>query len=387
MKQFWLVLLCLVPLSAFAADIEKLDIQVNGTLAQGGMLSSHNDFLTAPTSQGTLQWTDAVLNVGKDLTSNSRAGVQLHSYRLGELGDFKLEIDWAYGEYRFTDWLGLRGGKVKTRLGLFNDTQDIDAVHLWSLLPQGVYPVDNRSWTLAHTGGDVFGNVKLPWTLGRFSYQGYIGRRVVDSDGGYLKLAKDEGFTVNGASGIMYGGDLRWHTPVRGLTAGTSLGLAGVKLEAQTTLIPFPINIQSTSDTNTAFYAEFDRGKFYAAGEFRRRIWNLVLREFQTPLASLDSRAWYVMGAYRVNRLLQVGAYYSSIDYPTMATSFVPYIFGDGGTDWVVSGRIDPNPHVYVKFEGHYMNGTPMAQGFYPSINSNPDRLTRLLVARIGFTF
>jgi hypothetical protein len=389
MKQFCLALIWLVPASAYAADIPKLNIQVHGTLAQGAMLSSHNDYLTAPTSHGTVQWTEAVLNAGKDFTDRFRVGAQLHSYRLGELGKFKVEIDWAYGEYRFTEWAGIRAGKIKTRLGLFNDTQDIDALHLWSLLPQGVYPADNRSWTLAHTGGDFFGRLELPAQLGRVSYQGYLGRRTVDSDGGYFKLAADEGITLkNTPSGLLYGGDLRWHTPLRGLTAGASLSLAGISARAEARQAPFPFTIQSTSDTKTAFYGEFDRGKFYAAAEFRRSIWNMVLAELHAPMASIDARAWYVMGAFRVRPRLQVGAYYSGMEYASLGAPFFPYTFGRSGTDWVLASRFDPNPHVYLKVEGHYMDGTPLSQGFYPSFNDGrPDRLTRLLVARIGFTF
>jgi hypothetical protein len=391
MQKFWWMLFCLFPAIAFPADFGNLNVQIHGTLAQGGLLSSHNDFLAAPTNHGTLQWTDAALNVAKDFIDRFHAGIQLHTYRLGELGKFKVEVDWAYGEYRFADWVGVRAGKVKTRLGLFNDTQDIDALHLWSLLPQGVYPADNRSWTLAHTGGDVFGNFKLPSGLGRLSYQGYLGRRVVDPNGGYFKAATDEGFIVNDeVSGILYGGDLRWFTPFQGLTAGGSLGLAGLNAHVSLPQIPVPFSIQSTSDTNTALYAEFERGKFYAAGEFRRRIWNLAIPEFHASLMALDCRAWYLMGAYRVHRILQIGAYYSSLHYPVMLAPYivVPNILGNGTSDWVVAARVDPNPHVYFKFEGHYMDGTMATQGFYPSTNpGGADRLTRLLVARIGLTF
>ena len=127
--------------------------------------------------------------------------------------------------------------------------------------------------------------------MGRVSYQGYLGRRVVDPNGGYLRLAAEEGFTVRDASGILYGGDLRWHTPLRGLTAGGSLGLAGVSIEASLQQIPIPVTVKSTSDTNTALYGEFERGRFYAAGEFRRRIWNLAVPELRAAVASLDSRA------------------------------------------------------------------------------------------------
>jgi len=390
MKHFGCLLLFLIPAITPAADFDKSNFQAHGTFAQGGLLSSHNDYLTAPTSAGTLQWTDGILNAGVSLTDQFRVGIQLHSYRLGSFGKFKVEVDWAYGEYRFKEWIGVRAGKVKTRLGLFNDTQDIDTLHLWALLPQGVYPADNRSWTLAHTGGDVFGAIKLPWDAGRVSYQGYFGRRVVDSNGGYFRLATDEGFAVkSGASGLLYGGDLRWHTPLHGLTAGGSVGLAGINAQVALPQIPYPLDIQSTSDTSTALYGEFERGKFYAAGEFRRRIWNMSLTGLPTLLLSSDMRAWYVMGAYRVHRNVQVGTYYSHLYSPNyVVTRLLPFVFGNASSDWVVATRFDPNPHVYLKLEGHYIDGNATGGGFYPSTNpGGPDRLTRLLVARIGFTF
>jgi hypothetical protein len=167
------------------------------------------------------------------------------------------------------------------------------------------------------------------------------------------------------------------------------VGLADISAQVELPQIPYPLHIRSTSDTNTALYAEFDRGKFYAAGEFRRRIWNMVLTELHMPLLNLDSRAWYLMGAYRVHRIVQVGAYYSHLQSPsTVVSPLLPFVFGNASSDWVVASRIDPNPHLYLKFEGHYVEGNTIGVGFYPSTNpGGPDRLTRLLVARLGFTF
>jgi len=37
-------------------------------------------------------------------------------------------------------WFGVRGGKVKTVIGLSNDTQDYEFLNTFALLPQSVYP-------------------------------------------------------------------------------------------------------------------------------------------------------------------------------------------------------------------------------------------------------
>jgi len=379
----WLV----IPACVWGQDLGAVKLQFHGLVAQGGLLSSHNNYLTAKTSQGSTQWTEAALNLSGTVADNFRAGIQLHTYRLGELGQLKLDIDWAYGDYRLREWIGFRAGKVKTPLGLFNDTQDIDNLHLWSLLPQGIYPADNRSWTLAHTGGDLYGRADLPPGFGSVSYQGYFGSRTADSEGGYFKAAADAGLPVEaGAFGRLYGGDLRWRTPLRGLTAGASVGLADVTGHVVVPKVPLPVTIQSTSDTNTAVYGEYEHGKFYAAGEFRRRIWNLAQPDFRIQVASLDSRAWYVMGTYRVHPKLNLGAYYSHFEYARLVAVAPIAPGGAYGDDWVAAARIDPNPYLYLKLEAHYLNGN--AIGFYPSTNpAGFDRLTRLVALKIGFSF
>ena len=127
----------------FAQDLAG--IEIHGFATQGFLFSSHNNYLTMQSSAGSLQWTDGAVSVSDSLNDNLRIGIQLHMYQLGQLGGPNIQVDWASGDYRVNDHLGFRAGKVKTPLGLFNDSQDVDAVFLWTLLPQGAYPIDNRS--------------------------------------------------------------------------------------------------------------------------------------------------------------------------------------------------------------------------------------------------
>ncbi len=156
---------------AAGQDLGAVKLQFHGLVAQGGLLSSHNNYLTAKTSAGSTPWTEAATNLSATMSDSFHVGLQLHTYTLGDLGRLQLDVDWAYGDYQVREWIGFRAGKVKTPLGLFNDTQDIDSLHLWALLPQGIYPADNRSWMLAHTGGDLYGRIELPAAFGSLSYQ------------------------------------------------------------------------------------------------------------------------------------------------------------------------------------------------------------------------
>jgi hypothetical protein len=124
-------------------------IQIHGGLSQGFLFSSSNNWLSTDSSNGSFRWNDIMLNLTDPLTEHLRVGIQLHSYMLGQIGQQKLGIDWALGDYKFNDHFGIRAGKVKTPLGLFNDIQDIDVLYPWALLPQSVYPADMRSFHLA----------------------------------------------------------------------------------------------------------------------------------------------------------------------------------------------------------------------------------------------
>src|SRR3954465_1528364 len=141
----------LAPAQDAGGILEK--VQIHGVLSQGLLFSSSNNYLTTKSSDGSLRWTEGAINFGSAISDKLHVGMQLRSYSLGTIGKQKVEIDWAYGDYKVNSYLGFRAGKVKTTTGLYNDIQDIDAVHPWALLPQSIYPADDRSFNLAHIGG------------------------------------------------------------------------------------------------------------------------------------------------------------------------------------------------------------------------------------------
>src|SRR5260370_29641315 len=137
------------------------------------------------TSVGAFNLTDLGLNVSMPVTDKFRVGAQLYSYNVGVLGQYRPQLDWAVADYRFKDWFGVRGGKIKTALGLYNDTQDMEFLHTYALLPQSTYPIDQRGETIAHIGGDLYGNIPVR-KLGSLSYTVYGGQRPSDLNGGVV---------------------------------------------------------------------------------------------------------------------------------------------------------------------------------------------------------
>jgi hypothetical protein len=155
----------------FDFQVDGRDVQIHSFAQQGFAYSGANNFLSMDTSSGSFGMTDFGGNISAQITDKVRAGAQVFDYNLGALGNWKPQLDWAFGDYKFNGYFGIRAGKVKTPLGLFNDTQDIDQLFPWALLPQSVYPPDLRAFHLAHTGFVAYGGFGLPGKAGSVAWQ------------------------------------------------------------------------------------------------------------------------------------------------------------------------------------------------------------------------
>ncbi|HZR58216.1 MAG TPA: hypothetical protein VFA74_15180 [Terriglobales bacterium] len=365
----------------FAQDLS--DIQIHGFVTQGFLYSSNNNLFTMNTSDGSARWTDAALSLSDAASDKLRIGVQLHVYQFGELGGANMIIDWATGDYRASDRVRFVVGKVKTVTGLFNDSQDVDTVHLWVLLPESMYPTDNKSFNLAHYGGDFYGAMPLGKRWGTLGYRGFAGYRPLDLNGGYAKLLSPSigsAFTTGGSN--EFGGDLRWETPLKGLLVGVSALTSGLDGTAPTGSFHIPYS------TTPVPYAKFEKGKFMAAGEYKRNTSEIDLSfnlpgggHFIVP-STYDTRSWYAMSSYRLTGKLQAGAYYSHYINGGVNDS-LPVNFSK---DWTVSGRYDFNGYFYTKVEEHFINGT--ALDYYTDTNPAGEKpKSKLLAAKVGFNF
>jgi hypothetical protein len=389
------VTLCLTPLLLHAQDFKILsrDVQVHGFASQGFVYTNENNWLTMQTSvgSGSAQFTDFGVNGSMQLTDNLHIGAQMYDRNLGNLGKWHPSLDWAFASYKFKPWLGIRGGKVKTVIGLYNDTQDLEFLHPFVLLPQSVYPTDLRDSTIAHEGGDVFGDIALKHHRGTLSYTAYAGHREDSQYGGYPYLLKDVPILFTSYGGLQYGGDLRWATPLKGLLIGASRMNEDITGRGTSTLFgpSSPYEEHSNADWTNQFYGEYTVGKLQIDSEWRRywrdqQIFN-GLFNVQT-----DVRGMYVSGSYRFTKWFQLGSYYSRYSI-TVPAGVGPATTGHT-YDKVVTGRFDLNRFLNIKVEGHFMDGygvpADYPAGFYTV--DNPQGLvptTNAFVLKTGFDF
>jgi len=396
--SFFLLSLTMTPVRPRAQDFKLWgrDVQLHGFASQGYVHSDENNWLTMRTQgAGSGKFTDFGANASMQMTDKFRIGAQVYDRNLGNLGEWHPSLDWAVADYRFKPWFGIRGGKVKTAIGLYNDTQDLDFLHPFALLPQSIYPTDLRDSTIAHTGGDVYGNVPLRKRLGMLSYTGYAGHREDSHYGGYPYLLKGPPALINFSSygGLQYGCDVRWTTPLKGLLAGVSRMNEDIDGYGTTTAFgPLtPYHEWSKADWTNQYYGQYIHDKLQIDSEYRR-YWRD--QEIYSGALGVQTnvRGWYIAGAYRVAKRLQLGSYYSRY------WLYVPPEFGPGSEqsghiyEKVITGRVDLNRFMNIKVEGHFMDGYGIP-GYYPDGFYNVDnpqglkRNTNALVVKTSFNF
>ena len=369
----------LISSSAPAQDGLPQSLQIHGFATQSFLVSNHNNYLGMDTRQGTGDWTEAALNVNDQVSNRLRVGIQLHYTRLGVFGGDTPTIDWALGDYSVNDMLGIRAGKIKIRWGLFNDTQDYDPGYLWSLLPESTYGIDWRTTDLADNGIELRGRFKLG-AAGKLNYAAIWGYYTTATNDGFNELARESGFTfVSEPAGKSPAIDLRWETPVKGL----KLGISSMEFDSKGTTTVGTYT-QPAAYWNTE-YAEYDRGKFYAAVQYSRDLLHITYDTTGVgPFTfTVDTRSWFVMGAYRISNKLRMGAYYDHQTAPNLGDVSLP---ANHNYDKVVSARYDLNDNFYLKLEGHFINGE--GAGLYTIDNPNGfQSANNLAVAKLGFTF
>lgn len=384
MLAFWVA-----PAALYAQFDFKVDgrpVQVHSFAQQGFLYSNNNNFLTVPTSDGSFKMTDGGMNASASITDSFRVGAQVYARNIGDLGGYHVQLDWAYGDYKFKDWFGIRAGKVKTALGLFNDTQDAEFLYTWALLPQSMYPLDLRSNSIAHTGADIYGQVSLR-KAGSLSYTGYYGTRVKDTRGGYYFTTLDGGFVPNHYSGKTGGIDVHWNTPIQGLMLGSSFSNQTLDFRAKFPAYGnAPLSISAEPQHLTAFYGDYARGRWHLSGEYRKNRSDLKIILLGPPTSSdFGDKSMFLAAAFRVNKHLELGTYNSRY-YINKARD--PRPAADHIFDQTVTARIDITKWWNVKVEGHFMNGfgdTYSAHGFYTRDNKALKPDTNMFIIRTGY--
>jgi hypothetical protein len=362
---FSLLLLAAARVSAQSdADVsDPMDLQVHGFVSQGFLVTTDNNYLGDSTT-GSFEFTEVGINFTKPIGDDFRIGLQLFSHDLGPTGNYRVTPDWFYLDYRYRDWLGFRAGRVKLPFGLYNEINDIDSARVPVLLPQSTYPILNRDYLLAQTGGELYGYLRLG-RAGALDYRLYGGTIFLEAD----PTAEAAMLITRMSIPYVVGGRLMYETPLEGLRAGISLQKISMDLDLafeREVWLPLqmagmlPDDFTGRVDIELPVLLwmasiEYAAHNLQVAAEYSR--W-YARSESSAPLLfpeaeKLDERL-YVLVAYRFNEWFVPSLYYS-LYFPDTSDRTGR---NKRQQDFALTTRFDLTQNWLLKLELHYLNGT-----------------------------
>jgi len=363
--------LLLTTLAAISGGrLEALDFQFFGTngppmdfhgfASQGYLYSSKYNYL-GNSSGGSFKFSEAGLNVSINPLPRTRIAAQAFTYDVGPAGDYDVVLDYALIEYKFNDYLGVRAGRIRRPEGIYNDIQDVDLARTWVLLPQGMYDARWRDFYVSVDGGELFGILPLE-QAGSLSYEMYYGLQRPQLDGGLaLQKANLPPFAplTEFNSPQLGGGQLWWNTPLNGLRAGLALNY-----DRNLTFV----NIYGRQSVGSPFTQHYSLEYLWNSWTFQAEYLRFRINYENTgggqPNSTrlIEPDCWYFGAAYRFNKWLEAGGYYSEYyaDVNNRSGAGLQFPSDAAQKDTALSLRLDATRWWLFKVEVHYIRGTAL---------------------------
>ncbi len=367
-------------LAGNAGAIEAGPIEIHGFISQGYLYTSDNSYFGKDLTDGSFEFNEAGINFSSELTDKLHVGAQLFARDLAKYGNDELMLDWAFGDYRLNDWLGIRAGKMKIPFGLYNEYRDVDMLRNSVFLPSGVYNETFRDVFSGLQGAGIYG--EIPYG---FSYQLLYGTLDIAEDGGTMDtFANSFSNDFSTAAGTPISAAfsdidvdyataayLQWDTPLDGLKLAASMYTTVFEGDLSTSLgesasIDYEQlgattgSIEYTWD-NLTLSAEYSQIKMDVKNGSTALLGGGL--PAGTQLIDQTSEGYYGMASYRFTDWFELGTYYSAFyvnkddrdgDRNASAGQDPAYAYLK---DFALTTRFDINDSWQVKVEGHKMNG------------------------------
>jgi hypothetical protein len=337
------------------AHAQGSGVEVHGFVSQGAFISTGNEYL-AHSKRGSGEFFEAAINLSTEVADRLRVGLQLFTRDLGPIGNYNANVDWAYLDYRWREWLGLRAGRIKLPFGLYNEFSDVDSARLSVLLPQSMYPIRSRDFLLAQTGFSLYGSASAGG-LGGFDYQLALGTIFLDAGGNPTIRETDVPYA---AAAQVY-----WRTPLPGLRLGGSALALELYIDADLGPPVGAVKYRLEDVHLLVASLEYAAQGWLIAAEYGRWRGDIEVTPALPGIATeLDDERFYGMLAYRFTHWFEAGGYYSVhfVDADDRSGRGDPMRFAPEHRayqrDLAVTVRFDVNEHWLFKLEGHYMVGT-----------------------------
>lgn len=161
------------------------NLQIHGFASQTWLMSSDNNvFGKSSSDSGSFDFRELGLNASMRPFTRLQFSAQMLSRTAGEGSPGNVRLDYGFIDYTYfsgeTSQLGIRLGRMKNPLGLYNDTRDVAFTRPSILLPQSIYFDRTRKLALAADGVQLYGEHRSD--LGNISFQAGAVRPLVQGE-------------------------------------------------------------------------------------------------------------------------------------------------------------------------------------------------------------
>lgn len=400
--MFMLTLILTPTKHSFAVDIGDT-LQLHGFASQGYLHSSGNNFL-AQSRNGSIKFSDIALNANWQPFGSLRFGAQGYYRNLGDYNENRIVLDWGLVDYQPYDELGLRLGKIKMPLGLYNEVRDSNFLLPMIFLPQSIYDESRRDTNLAYTGASTYGNISLK-SWGDLDYQLFYGeesypdesiqeqsntssiisainRNSILPDSKKNPFIPDFFTSIERQSRGLYGASLVYNAPY-------GLRISATVQHSKSEITLKGIN-QPVGDTVV-------HGRFVLSAEYSSEHWLLVseysesdrtMTQFGATLLDGPSQSWYAMVCYSPLHDWTISLLYDEFYRLKHDKDNNERPDTDPATGWRrdlgIGLRYDVSNWCNIKAEYHYIDGTAMQLRV---LNSSTERYWSYFAAKLSVGF
>lgn len=352
-------------------------LQVHGFGSQAYTLTSKNNFFGESTGNGSFEATELGINTSWRMNSELQFSGQLLLRNVGNIGDDDVQLDYGLVDYRFfsdeRQHHGLRMGRIKNPLGLYNDTRDVAFTRPGVILPQSIYFERTRDLALSSDGGELYGELRFAAdTLGWELVVAQPRTDDVDTEVAFL-----------GADRV---GELDGETSFVGRLTYEFFGLLRLAVSGAMLNIRYqsgpndPSRAGAIRFTPVILSGQFNSDTWSVTAEYARRDFEFDNQIIYVPndLKKVTGESYYLQGAYSLSQqwelITRYDAAYQNIDdrngrkFDALVSGAIPR-HSQFSKDWTLGTRWNLSSAWMFRAEHHWVNGTA-----WLPFQDNPDR-------------
>ncbi len=334
------------------------DFRLQGFLSQGFVQTSANRFF-GPSDDGSWDFREIGLNASFHPRPDLLFSGQLLSRKAGDMYDGQVRIDYGLIDYTMVmhddKRMGLRLGRLKNPLGLYNDTRDVPFTRPSIFLPQSIYFDKVRNLELSTDGLGLYGDWQAGY--GDFYLQLHAGWLDVDVNVENAYLFAD------------WPGDLENDAPW--LLARLVYEYDGGRMRFAASAAQGALNYKPASQDYLAA-GEVEILFWILSAQYNEEQWSLTAEYMNEPVSWRDfgpnarfrdatAEGWYVQGAYRPFAGWELLVRYdaSFLDKSDRGGDMLADTFSHNGyaKDWTFGVRWDVTARIMLRAEYHLIDG------------------------------